>query len=224
MPGPYRLSPSDLTFLWSECRRCFYLKVVEGQVRPAAAMPAIFMRIDRLMKQHFQGKSTAEISPTLPEGRVHSADGSVQSELLSLPYRSSPLYIRGKYDTVLEFNAGGFGVVDFKTTDPRPEHVAFYGRQLHAYAFALEHASPGRLSLQPVTRLGLLSVTPEGLEHRGDHIDYLGRVHWQEIPLDRPAFLAFLDEVAALLDAGLPPADPDCAWCQYRAQARSTQW
>jgi hypothetical protein len=188
-------------------------------------MPAIFMRIDRLMKEHFRGRSAAEISPSLPEGRVHSADGSVQSEAVVLPGRSSPLYIRGKYDAVLQFADGGFGVVDFKTTDPRPEHAAFYSRQLHAYAYALEHASPGKLSLAPISSLGLLSVTPDALERRDGRINYLGRVHWQGIPLDRPAFLDLLDAVAALVDGDTPPpSGPDCVWCQYRDEARATRW
>ena len=225
MRGPIRLSPSDLTFLWSDCKRCFYLKVVYGSGRPAAAMPAIFMRIDRLMKQHFLGLSTADISPSLPAGRVQSADGAVQSQPVVLPGRSSALYIRGKYDAVLEFADGGFGVVDFKTTEPRPEHAAFYGRQLHAYVYALEHASAGKLSLKPVTSLGLLSVTPDAMERRDDRVSYLGRAHWQAVAIDRPGFLGFLDEVAALTDGETPPpADPDCEWCRYRDQARISGW
>ncbi|EKD87781.1 MAG: hypothetical protein ACD_35C00212G0001, partial [uncultured bacterium] len=31
----YKLSPSQLTFAWDECPRCFYLDVVLGIKRPA---------------------------------------------------------------------------------------------------------------------------------------------------------------------------------------------
>lgn len=34
--NPIKLSPSDLTFLWDECPRCFYLKHILGIMRPAA--------------------------------------------------------------------------------------------------------------------------------------------------------------------------------------------
>ena len=54
----YTLSPSDLTFLWDECKRCFYLKVRENFRRPSAPFPSIFGLIDRLMKDIYLGEST----------------------------------------------------------------------------------------------------------------------------------------------------------------------
>ncbi len=41
-----KLSPSDLTFLWDECPRCFYLKVTGRLSRPSTAFPSIFSSID----------------------------------------------------------------------------------------------------------------------------------------------------------------------------------
>jgi hypothetical protein len=66
----WKLSPSDLTFLWDECPRCFYLKVKHNFRRPAMAFPKIFSRIDLLMKDVYLGNSTKKISPALPEGKV----------------------------------------------------------------------------------------------------------------------------------------------------------
>ena len=119
----FKLSPSELTFLWSECPRCFYLKVARGINRPPSAMPAIFQRIDRLMKGFFQGKPTEEITPSLPPGHVRFADNWVESVPISFPGRQAQAYIRGKFDSVVEFAGGGYGVVDFKTTEPRVEHM-----------------------------------------------------------------------------------------------------
>jgi len=59
-----KLSPSDLTFLWDECPRCFYLKVVLGINRPPTAFPKIFGRIDLLMKRLFSGADTADLTPS----------------------------------------------------------------------------------------------------------------------------------------------------------------
>ena len=36
-----------------------------------------------------------------------------------------------------------------------------YSRQLHAYAYTLEHPAPDKLALSPVTELGLLYFYPD---------------------------------------------------------------
>lgn len=220
----YKLSPSDLTFLWSECPRCFYLKVVRGMDRPRMAMPAIFTRIDRLMKEFFMDLPAAAISPGLPAGKMRLADSWVVSEPIVLSEDRACGYIRGKLDAVLEFADGSYGIVDFKTTEPKPEHVSFYSRQLHAYAYALEHPAPAKLSLSPIRRLGLLSMEPQGMDRGADgRVGYVGRLTWQEIPRDDGAFLDFLSQVLALLKQPEPPAgSADCPWCAYRQQARET--
>ena len=66
MANNWKLSPSDLTFLWDECPRCFYLKVVHNINRPAIPFPKLFNRIDKLMKDYFQGKHTSDFLADLP--------------------------------------------------------------------------------------------------------------------------------------------------------------
>ena len=220
----WKLSPSDLTFLWDECPRCFYLKVARGFNRPFPPMPKIFNRIDKLMKAFFEGKSTLEISPALPNGVVTMGEQWVTSRPIMLPSHATGCYIKGKFDTLVRFSDSSYGVVDFKTSEAKPEHVAFYSRQLHAYSYALEHAAAGSLSLSPVSRLGLLCVEPVDMDKtsRGQ-IAYLGDVTWLECPKDYGQFLGFIDAVLGVLEQPSPPAcSPDCLWCQYRDAARST--
>jgi hypothetical protein len=220
----YKLSPSDLTFLWDECKRCFYLKVVRQFPRPPIPFPSIFSKIDGLMKEYFRGKQTSEISPALPPGTVLHSEKWVKSQPILLPDHKAQCYLTGKFDTVVKFDQGSFGVIDFKTTTPKPAHQAFYARQLHAYAYALEHPAPGKLALAPISHLGLLIVEPEAIHKTPTgHIAYLGKVTWQEILPDEAAFLAFLSEVIAILELPDPPeAAENCAWCQYRQDARDT--
>jgi hypothetical protein len=218
----YKLSPSDLTFLWDECPRCFYLKVRRGFDRPRAPMPSIFNKIDRLMKSYFEGQPASEIDPSLAGGVVRFGEKWVESLPLSLPGRQAGCYFRGKFDTVVSFRDGSYAVIDFKTSEARPEHVAFYSRQLHAYAHTLEHPAAGRFSLQPVTRLGLLVVEPRAMEKTADgRIAYLGHVTWQEIPHDQIGFMDYIDGVLAVLEQPVPPpAGQDCPFCAYRQRAR----
>ena len=225
-PQPWKLSPSDLTFLWDECPRCFYLKVVHKFNRPATAFPSIFSKIDSLMKHFFAGRSTVEFCADLPPGLVRYSGLGVESAPLCLPGHSGSCVLAGKFDSVLEFEDGSYAVVDFKTTSPRPEHVAFYSRQLHAYAYALEHPAPGKLALSPVQRLGLFSLDLDGLErHSADRLALLGPVHWQECPHDEPGFLAFIDRVLTLFEQPSPPPPAEkCGFCKYRDNSRLTDF
>jgi hypothetical protein len=222
----YKLSPSDLTFLWDECPRCFYLKIVKGFNRPATAFPSIFSKIDKLMKGFFTAKPTSEITKDLPPGRVIFAEKWVNSKVLDIPGTSVGVYIRGKFDTLVEFDDGTYGVVDFKTSEPKASHVKFYGRQLHAYATALEQAAAGKLSLEPISRLGLLIVAPSNIFRTGDGgIAYGGEVTWLEIPRNDEAFMDFLQEVASLVGQPEPPdAHPKCGFCNYRQASREIPW
>jgi hypothetical protein len=218
----WKLSPSDLTFLWDGCRRCFYLKVVRKVRRPPMPMPSIFIQIDQLMKDFFEGKPTAEISADLPRGNVRFGDKWVTSLPTQLPHRAVQAYFRGRFDTVVAFDDGSYGVVDFKTSRPKPEHIPFYSRQLHAYAYALEHAAPDRFALIPVSRLGLLCVEPTALERSDDgRLAYLGEATWLECPKDYDKFLGFIDVILAVLEQpNPPPPAPRCRWCQYRGLDR----
>lgn len=218
----YRLSPSDLTFLWDECPRCFYLKVKHNFRRPAVPFPSIFTTIDGLMKGFFQGQSTQTLDASLPAGHVLWASRRVQSVPIALPGRRETCILAGLFDSLLAFDDGSYGIVDFKTAAPKAHHVAFYGRQLHAYAYALEHPADGQLHLTPISRLGLFIVEPNEMTRQADgRIAYVGQVTWLEVPRDDAAFLNFLSEVMGLLEAPAPPpAAETCAWCAYRQSAR----
>lgn len=219
----YKLSPSMLTFFWDECPRCFYLDVVLGYKRPSTAFPKVFSRIDSLMKKLFAGKPSNVISPDLPPGRVSLQGKWVNSQVIQIPGVDATCYIKGAFDSVLSFDDGSYGVIDFKTSQPNKAHVEFYGRQLNAYAYALEHAAPGTLSLQPVERLGLLYLDPVDIDHSPEHhrIVYGGEVTWTEIPRDEGGFLDFMTGVLRVLSLKEPPApNPECGFCAYREEAR----
>ena len=219
-----KLSPSDLTFLWDECPRCFYLKVVEGFYRPAMPFPKIFNQIDRLMKDFFEDLPTEEMSPDLPPGKVAFSNKWVNSNPITFSHHSVGCYIRGIFDTVLQFSDGTYAVVDFKTTKPKQEHINFYSRQLHAYAYALEHQKSGSFNLNPVTRMGLLCVEPTAMSRtETGSLAYEGNVTWQEIPKNEQHFLEFIDSILDVLDSPMPPeAGSTCKFCQYREDARKT--
>jgi len=221
-PNPIKLSPSDLTFLWDECPRCFYLKYIHGINRPAAPFPSIFGAIDRLMKAQFAGHPASDLDPSLPAGIVMVTEKWIESLPIMLPGHSLACFIRGKLDAILDFSDGSYGVVDFKTSAPAASHIPFYSRQLHAYAYALEHPAPNRLSRSPISLLGIYVETPHAtLTATTSEISFHFRSTWMEIPFMESGFLGFLDRVLTLLELPEPPAPGvDCDYCQYRQHAR----
>lgn len=223
LPGSrLRLAPSDFAFLWDECRRCFYLKVKLGITRPHAIMPSIFTAIDGAMKDHFLAQRVEALVPDLAPG--HFAYSGKWIESAPLPSGTAhTMTLRGPFDTVVAFDDGTHAVIDFKTSNPKPANLQKYSRQLHAYAYALEHPERGAFALPRVDRLGLLVYEPRSFSSTPHGMGLLvGGLKWVELPKDEPKFRDFLDQVSVTLAADAPPGASDtCAWCKFRATTRA---
>ena len=213
----FKLSPSDFGFLYDECKRCFYLKVKHGFLRPRSIMPSIFIKIDGIMKDHFEGKSPKDITDALPEGKIEFGSKWIQSRPFADKKTGNKCYIKGVTDTVLGFNDNSFGVIDFKTSHVKDENVEKYSRQLHAYALALENAADGKPSLSPITRIGLFVVQPnQFLKNENNEYLFKNIVKWQEIKRDDIKFFKFLKEVVGLLSQDqLPDPGHNCSHCKF---------
>ena len=217
----YKISPSDLTFSWDSCRFCFYMKVKHNIVY-RGPFPSIFGRMANLTSEFYQGKPSLELSPALPPGVLMYRERFVKSTPIALPGAASQCYISGRFDAVIEFEDGSYGVVDYKTSDAKDEHVAFYSRQLSAYAYALENPAPGALGLAPITRLGLFVVTPDRYERApSGEMTFPHRTVWMDVARDDPAFFDLLREVLSVLDSPYPPPSSEtCELCNYRNTMR----
>lgn len=213
----YRLSPSDLTFSYEGCKRCFYLKMVNNIAQPSIPLPSIFSQIASLLKNHYTDKRTSELHVALPPGTVMYGERNVRSEIIRSPNHSATCFISGRFDIVISFDDGTYGVIDFKTGNPNRESANLYSRQLHAYAFALEHAAPGALALSPITKMGLLYFYPSSINQDSiERLYYASEVTWIEIEKDQRGFLDFIDKVLYVLEAPRPPEhSPTCQWCSY---------
>ena len=221
MPVPYKISPSDLTFSWEQCKHCFYMKV-KHKISVGGIFPGIFGRMANLTSGFYLGKPTSDISLALPSGHVKLREGWVKSAPLLVPGARSQCYINGRFDAVVEFEDGTYGIIDFKTSEASDEQAAFYSRQLSAYAYALENPAAGALALSPITRLGLFVVTPDRFEPLPTkEMVFVNRTTWMDISRDDAAFMALLAEVLLLLDSPKPPSpSEDCELCRYRESMR----
>ncbi|MFH2039669.1 MAG: PD-(D/E)XK nuclease family protein [Chloroflexota bacterium] len=213
----YTLSPSDLTFLWDGCKFCFYMKV-KHKIIYRGPFPGMFGTMGNLTSNYYQGKPTSAISPDLPVGMIKYKEKWVKSIPIFFPGMTSQCVIRGRFDAVIAFEDGSYGIIDYKTSDASSEKAAFYSRQLSAYAYALENPAPGALSFAPITRLGLFIITPQRYELVSrEEAAFITRTTWMDVPREDTGFLAFLGEVMAVLDSPHPPTSAeDCALCSYR--------
>jgi hypothetical protein len=127
---------------------------------------------------------------------------------------------------VIRFDDDTYGVIDFKTSSVKPTSKFLYARQLHAYAYALEHPAERKFALSPVSRLGLLVYEPERMTHEaGSRAQLEGSLKWLEIARDDRAFLKFLGEILDVLNADAPPDSGEgCGWCEYRIASRQTDF
>ncbi len=214
----FRISPSDLVFLWEECKRCFYLKVARNFRQPRSPMAKIFVIIDSKMKEYYSTKRTESIAGGIPPGSVEYSEKWVESVPMNVPGHESKFCIKGKFDTAFHFDDGTYGIVDFKTSDRNEEHIPLYSRQLHSYAIAVENPAPGQLELKPISKLGLLIFSPQiYTQGKTGMVGLAGHISWIEIPRHEDQFLTFLSNVAEVLEEPEPPQpSEECKWCQYR--------
>jgi PD-(D/E)XK nuclease superfamily len=150
---------------------------------------------------------------------VEFSEKWVQSQTIQFDGLGS-CYIRGRFDVGLKFDDGSFGIVDFKTANPRDSHIRLYSWQLHGYAPALEKAAPGKFCLSPVNVIGLLCVEPKHMAGFEETNFLIGKAQWIPIQRDDEAFEEFLREVVSLLAQPTPPPlNPHCDFCMYRSRS-----
>ena len=213
----YKLSPSDLTFLYDQCKYCFVLKVKHGISQPSIPIPGIFSTIAGLQKNYYSEMRTEKFCPDLPPGIVTHGEKRVRSKTVELSGCESTFYVSGRFDIVATLDDGSYAVLDFKTGNSDDEKTKMYSRQLHAYALALENPAEGAFELKPISKLGLLYFSPDYCELISLTRQALqGNLDWIEISRDDESFFGFLKEVVLLLDGPMPPPDLDnCNWCAF---------
>lgn len=219
----YKLIPSDLTFLYDNCKHCFVMKVKHGISQPSIPIPGIFSIIASLQKEYYSGKRTEDFCPELPLGKITHGEKWVRSNIIEIPDCENNCYINGRFDIVAELDDGSYAILDFKTGNPSDEKTLLYSRQLQSYALALENPAPGALHLAPISTLGLLYFTPD----KCDQLDIMrqnleGKLTWINVEKDDSEFLNFLKEIVTLLDGPFPAPEPEnCEWCSYTQRTNS---
>jgi len=210
------ISPSDLTFAWSECERCFWLRYNKGLRRPFS-MPGLVSTLSNLQEAAYEHARSHDFSSTLPSGQVYGTGQWVESTPLVINGEQTRWRIRGKYDFLLLYDDMTWGIVDTKFSGTLKEKTDFYSPQLEAYAYALENPAKG--DQRQVTTTGLMVWAP--VRTNGSHGDgfHLELDHaYQPLERNEDAFLQRVTTVISLLDGPMPDPTPECGYCTWFAE------
>ena len=206
----YKLSPSDFAYLYEECKLCYYLKIKHGIYQPSMPMPGVFSAINTRIQGSLVGRKLKALSEDLPEGKVVSQEGWVDSKIVP----GTEVFIKGKYDLLVKNKGNSYMVVDLKISAPGDGKIEKYKTQLNAYRFALENPKGG----EPikVTKLGLLIFYPDEVFFEKGSVNLTFPPSWLEVPIDDGGFVLFAKNVSSLLSGDVPAENLACKWCQYR--------
>ncbi len=206
----YKISPSDFAYLYEDCKHCYYLKIKHGITQPSMPMPGVFGAINTRVQNSLIGHDLSSLSPHLPQGKVIKQEGFVESAVVP----GTHLYIKGKYDLLVEKPDGNHLLIDFKLSQPQNQKVEKYKTQLFAYKYALEH--PKRDIPIVISQLGLIIMYPNKVTIQDHIVSVQFPPVYLEVPIDETDFFSYIQKVNILLSGPIPPENPDCKWCQYR--------
>lgn len=211
------ISPSDLTFSWSNCHRCLWLNYTHG-LRTPGFMPLVG-DLANMQENYFRDKKTTDIAPVLPDGKVVDLGGWVKSSAINVNGQATKYAIRGKYDLLIEFGDGSFGIIDCKFQAKDSDKTELYQPQLEAYAFALENPASG--DPKKISVMGLLVWSL--LEPAGDVSKGFGlklKHTWRPIERNPSALEKRLTDFITVVSSSMPAAKDNCEMCNYLLQRR----
>jgi PD-(D/E)XK nuclease superfamily len=212
------ISPSDLTFLYGECKRCFWLKYNKGISTPGV-MPLVGP-MSAMQEARYHNADARSLDSQLRPGKIARFGQSIESEPIFINGEYSKWRIKGKYDLVIEYTNGTLGLIDCKVTTGAMDDskVNHYLPQLEAYCYALENPLHGMP--YTVAHSGLMMWKIDGVwESPEDETSVFGvEQAFLMVPRDPDGFLKFMTEVIAVLDGHIPESGDKCKNCNFVSQ------
>ena len=212
IPARENISPSDLTFGLSTCKRCLWIKYWHKVIMPGA-FPLVGT-LSSLQEKTFRGVATVDIDPSLRPGRVTKLAEWVKSSPLSVNGEKSRWRILGKYDLVAENEDGTVALIDCKVSDSEKDSGEFYSPQLEAYAYAMENPAVGKAV--SVATMGLLVWNPNKVIGADSQSYAFGLSQkYLPVPRDHEKFNGVITDFIKILEGPLPDSGATCSTCNY---------
>ena len=211
------ISPSDLTFTYGECKRCFWLKYNKGISTPGF-MPLVGP-MSAMQEACYRGKPSSALDSQLPAGTISRYGEAVESAPIVINGEETRWRIKGKYDLVVEYENGSVGLIDCKVTTSAMDDakVAHYQPQLEAYCYALENPLDRKAVAVAHSGLMMWKVAGASQDASGNNA-FNTESAFLMVPRDPEGFQTFIEEVIAVLDGDLPESNSKCKNCSYVAK------
>ena len=214
----YRISPTDLVYLWNQCRFCFTDVVKNGLQLPRSFSPH-FTSADRAVRTALADLEIVDCGVG-PRFRIIAQGLWVESQPIPFPEHGLSLSFFGQLDALVVTEHDEVFVVDYKTTTLDDTALSKFRRQLSCYVTAIERPKAASHSLPKyVDGMALLIFDPAtfALNPKTKNCGLYGRTRWLELPRRDDLFDAFLTTVAATLAAPEPPQSlASCGICRLR--------
>jgi hypothetical protein len=208
------ISPSDLTFLWNECKKCLWLKY-NHKISTPGFMPLVGP-MSAFQESMYREKATSYLSNELAPGVVSDWGKKVISKPIVIDGVETNWRIEGKYDLLLTFDDGSLGLIDCKvtTSEMDADKVSHYRPQLEAYAYALENSL--NEESKKVSETGLMMWRVNGAEGEPEESFSFKTSHqYLSAGRDPAAFLGLVKEVINCVEGEMPESGDDCKNCKY---------
>jgi hypothetical protein len=175
--------------------------------------------LSALQENHFSNADSSALHPDLPSGKVVGRGAWVKSIPIPFNGNPSPYAIRGKYDLLMKFEDGTYGIIDCKFQGKDNDKSEFYAPQLEAYAFALENPASG--DEMKISLMGLLVWSPKRpVGDPGSGFNLELNSSWFPIKRDPGALQNRLTEFITMISGPTPIRDSGCDTCKFISDRR----
>ena len=208
------ISPSDLTFLWNECKKCLWLKY-NHKISSPGFMPLVGP-MSAFQEGLYREKETSYLSKDLKPGKVTDWGQKVVSKPIVIDGIETNWRIEGKYDLLITFDDETVGIIDCKVTssEMNEDKVSHYRPQLEAYAYAIENSV--NTTPRKVSETGLMMWRVDGAVEKENQTFGFSTNHSYLSAGRKPeSFLELVKEVIDCIEGNMPESGDDCKNCKY---------
>ena len=216
-PAREFIAPSDLTFGFSTCRRCIWIKY-QFSFELKKDFPLV-KSLSTFQEEYFRRAPMPALDPSLPAGTVKQWGQWLKSKNIVINGVETPWKLRGIYDLLGHYDDGSVGIIDCKVSDSDRDNGDFYAPQLESYAFMLENPLSGKAF--QVQTMGLLIWKLAGVAQTRPNefaTNEMGfGVNQVYVPVQRdPARLEnLLADFISVIEGEMPEAGSDCHACNF---------
>jgi hypothetical protein len=216
-PAREFIAPSDLTFGFSTCKRCIWIKYWFS-FELKKDFPLVKF-LSTAQEELFRRATMPSLDPSLAPGVVKQWGQWVKSKNIVINGVESQWKLRGIYDLLGHYDDGSVGIIDCKVSDSDRDNGDFYAPQLEAYAYTLENPLSGKAF--PVSTMGLLIWKLAGVAQTRPN-EFVENtmgfgVNQIYVPVQRnPERLqALLEDFITVIDGECPAAGSECHACNF---------